>query len=412
MSDGPRQPEGLSADYWRLWGGSALSNLGDGVRITALPLLAAGLSRDPLAIGAVTAASFLPWILFSVPAGVVADRSDRRLLIVGGQIGRGLAVAGFAALVATGNQSLTAIYLIAIAIGLGEVLVDSAAQAAIPMLAPTGQLERANSRLIAVELLTNDVVGAPLGAWLFTIAAFAPFATDAVTFLGGALLVMGIRRPLQTPRTAGATSIRSDIAEGFRFLWRHPLLRGLVITVSLDNLAFTAATSLLVLLALDQLGLTEAGFGILVGIGALGGIAGSLAAQRLVDRFGRRAMLVVPTLASALALAVTGTASEPVTAGAGIFLVSGAVAIFNVVGRSLRQAVTPDRLLGRVVATFRLFGYAAIPLGSLGGGIFARYAGVPTTYVVAALVMVVAAIAMSRIVTPQRLEQAKRDSGR
>lgn len=395
-----------------MWGGSALSNLGDGVRLTALPLLASSLTRDPVAIGAVTAASFLPWIIFSPVAGVIADRSDRRWLIAASQVGRGLAVGGFAWLVAGGNQSLVAIYSIALVIGAGEVLVDSATQAAIPMVAPSGQLEQANSRIIAVEILTNEVVGAPLGAWLFALSAAIPFGLDAVTFLGGAALVAAISRPLRAEQSNQPRSVAGDIAEGFRYLWGHPLLRGLVVTISLVNLAATAASSLLVLLALEQLRITEVGFGVLIGIGAFGGIAGSLSAQRLVFRFGRRSMLIAPMAVEAVALATTGLAPNALVAGAGILLSGAAVGVFNVVGRSIRQAVTPDRLLGRVVATFRLFGYGAIPIGALLGGAIARAGGVAATYVLAAMSVALLTFAIARVVTPDRLTHGEADAGR
>ena len=396
-----------SRDFWLLWGGSALSNLGDGVRITAFPLLTSTLTRDPVAIGAVTAASFLPWIIFSPVAGVIADRSDRRWLIAVSQLGRGLAVAGFAWLVVGGNQSLISIYLVALLIGAGEVLVDSASQAAIPMVAPSGQLEQANSRMIAVEILTNDVVGAPLGGWLFAMSAAIPFGLDAVTFLGGAALVAGISRPLRAEQSGEARSLSADIAEGFKYLWGHPLLRGLMITISLVNLAATAASSLLVLLALEQLDLGEVGFGLLIGVGALGGIAGSLAAQRLVTRFGRRAMLIAPMGVEAAALAATGLASGVLLAGVGVLLSGASIGVFNVVGRSIRQAVTPDRLLGRVVATFRLFGYGVIPIGALVGGAIARTGGVRATYLLAAVAVALLTVAIARVVTPDRLSEGE-----
>ena len=395
-----------------MWGGSALSNLGDGVRITALPLLASSLTRDPVAIGVVTAASFLPWIIFSPIAGVIADRSDRRWLIAVSQLGRGLAVSGFAWLVVGGNQSLVAIYLVALLIGAGEVLVDSASQAAIPMVAPGGQLEKANSRMIAVEILTNDVVGAPLGGWLFALSAAIPFGLDAVTFLGGAALVAGISRPLRAEQTKEARSLRGDIAEGFRYLWHHPLLRGLVVTISLVNLAATAASSLLVLLVLEQLDMSEVGFGLLIGVGAIGGIAGSLSAQRLVTRFGRRAMLIAPMAVEAVALAATGLAPGVILAGVGVLLSGASIGVFNVVGRSIRQAVTPDRLLGRVVATFRLFGYGVIPIGALVGGVIGRAAGVPATYLLAAGAVGLLTVAMARVVTPERLSEGETGTGR
>lgn len=397
--------QGLSRDYWLLWSGSALSNLGDGVRLTAFPLLAAAFSRDPVAVGGVTAASFVPWMLFALPGGTLVDRFDRRRLIVWGQVARGVAVAIFAGLLAAGAGSLAALYVVAVLVGTGEVLVDSATQAVIPHLASTDQLELANSRLIAGEILTNEVTGGPLGGWLFLLAAAAPFAFDAATFLVGALLIAAIRRPLQIAERPQST-FGSDVVEGLRYLWHHPILRGLAWSLAVINLALTAATSLLVLLALDQLGLSASGFGILIGVGAVGGIVGSLLAQRLVKRFGRRTILITGIALSAPGFLLVGLAGNEIVAGVGVVLGGATVAMFNVVGRSLRQAITPDRLLGRVVASFRLFGYSAIPIGALVGGAVARVTSVRTTYVLSALVLAAATIAISRVVTNARLEQA------
>lgn len=387
-----------------MWSGSAVSNLGDGIRLTALPLMAATLTRDPVAIGAVTAATLAPWVVVGPVGGALADRTDRRTLIVAGQLLRGLAVGLFAVAVALGHADLALLYLVAFVIGMGEVAVDSAAQAAVPSLAPPDQLERANSRLIAVEVVTNNVAGGPLGGLLFAAGAALPFGVDAASFVLGAGLVLLIRRPLQAPRQPrAATGIWVDVKEGFSYLWDSVLLRGLAAGIAVVNLALTGATSLLVLLALDDLGMTEVGFGVLMGIGAVGGVIGSLAADGPVRWWGRRTVVVTATAVEAAALAVIGAAPGPIVAAVGVFLVSLGVGLFNVVGRALRQAVVPDRLLGRVVASFRVIGFGAIPLGAVLGGGLASVTSVRATFYAAAVVSGAAAVGLHKLLTPERL---------
>ncbi|HEY5891025.1 MAG TPA: MFS transporter, partial [Acidimicrobiia bacterium] len=182
-------PSKLSPDFWRLWWAAATSNIGDGIRVTALPLLMATITRDPVIVSGVTAATLAPWILFSLPGGAIVDRANRRTLMIAGQAVRALFVTVLAVAVAMGWESVLLIYATAFVIGTGEVFVDTSLQASIPMLVDETQLEDANGKLLAVEFVTNDALGGPVGAWLFATAAFLPFGFDAVTFLLAAFLI-------------------------------------------------------------------------------------------------------------------------------------------------------------------------------------------------------------------------------
>lgn len=378
-------------DFWLLWGGTAASNLGDGIRLTALPLLAATITTDPAAIGAVFAVSFLPWLLLSLVGGAAADRTDRRRLILWGQGLRGVAVAAFAALVATGNQEMAAVYVIALVIGAGEVVVDSALQAAIPRVVPAEDLDRANSRFLTARL-TAEIIGGPVGGALFAVAAFLPFLVDALSFGIGALLVVLITRPLQEATTEARpdTSILADIAEGARFLRNQPVLRGLAIAGALANLADAAIRGLMVLLVVELLDAAEVTFGLIIMVGALGGIAGSMAAPRIVAWLDRRAAVLIALATVAAGNATVGLAPNPAVVGIGAFGVMFAVCLWNVSSHSIRQRLTPDHLLGRVIATFRFVVLGAAPIGGLLGGVVARYIGIRETMVGAAGVSLLA----------------------
>lgn len=375
--------ERLSGDFWRFWSAAALSNLGDGIRITALPLLAASLTREPLAISLVTAASLLPWLLGPL-GGALVDRGNRKRLMVLGQLARGSAVATLALLAGSGHASLAAIYLVGLAVGAGEVIVDSASQAAIPLLAPRALLDRANSRLITVEIVTNDLVGGPLGAFLFALAVAAPFGVDAATFLIGGALVALVRRPLERERAPQApVTLRADVREGLAFVWRHPLLRPLATAILFTNIAFAGAGSLTVLLALQDLGLSEVGYGLLYGTGALGGVAGSLGADALARAVGRGPLMIATIVVMAISTGALGLAPDPISAALALAIGLAAVSSFNVIGRTARQRAAPDHLLGRVVAGFRLIGMAGVPIGAVLAGAVASATSVRTAYVAA-----------------------------
>ncbi|MDH3463482.1 MAG: MFS transporter, partial [Acidimicrobiia bacterium] len=261
----------LSRDYWRLWWAATASNIGDGIRLTALPLLVATLTRDPVVVTGVTAATTIPWIMFALPAGALVDRFDRKRIMIGGQVVRGVALALLTVTIAMGGETVVLIYAVGFIIGLGEVFVDSSLQAAIPMLAGDADLERANSNLLAVEFIANDAIGGPVGAWLFALLAAVPFGVDAVSFLLAAILICQIRSPLQQPGDGPAMPTGKAIKEGLTFVRDHRLLRGLALSVSGANFALGGGGALLVLLALDEIGASELQFGLIVGFGAAGG---------------------------------------------------------------------------------------------------------------------------------------------
>ncbi len=393
----------LSRDFWKLWTAAAISNIGDGIRVTALPLLIAAITRDPLIVSGVTAATFAPWILVSLPAGAIVDRLNRRHLMMIGQAVRGVVVGALALAILGGVESIPLIYVTAFVIGLGEVFVDSSSQAAIPMLVEEPELENANSKLLAVEFVTNDALGGPVGAWLFAYAPAIPFLLDSSTFLVAGLLISQITAPMQESVTAERPSMLDSIREGVSFVRNHELLGGIALAVALANLAVGAGGSILVLLALEVLGVSEVGFGLLVATGAIGGFIGAIAARRVSARIGRRMALTTGAALLGIGQAVMGLAVNGVIAGAGFFIGSLGVSVFSVVGRALRQGVTPDRLLGRVVATFRLIGVGAVPVGAVLAGVIADAFGLRVPYILGAAVIAIVTVAIYRIATEERI---------
>lgn len=372
-----------------------MSNLGDGVRVGALPLLALSFTTDARLISAVVAATMLPWLVIGPVGGALVDRVDRRRLIVGAQLGRGAAVGLLLAGLASGAADIWWLMVVAFALGAGEVLVDTSSQAAVPMLVTDEQLDRANGRLIAAITVLDNVVGVALGAVLFSVFTELPFIVDLATFVIGAALVSGVSRPLQGDRSERPpTSVRTDIVEGGRFLFGHRFLRGTMIAVTLSNVAGNVAFGVFVILVVQELGAAEASFGAVLAVGAVGGVLGSLFAGRIVERYGRRRVMGVLPFILAGAHAANAVATQVWMISASFFVASFVIVCFNVPGQSLRQAVTPEPLLGRVVASWRVFGMGLSPLGAILGGVITEASGVRFAMWGAAILEVVAGVAL------------------
>lgn len=392
------EPARLGPDFMRVWAAAAISNAGDGVRITALPLLAAAVTRNPIAISGILLAGNLPWLLCSLPAGAIVDRIDRRKLVSGVSAARALVMALLCAAVVFGEATLPALYAVAFLQGLGEVFSDNAVFALVPSVVPRERLEDANGRLESVVQVTNQFAGPAAGGFLFAHAAGLPLFLDAVSFLVMALLVRGVKlrsrpsvhREEEAPREK--TSIRADIAEGLRWLRARPALRNLSYIAALTNLALNGTFGIFVLFALEELSMSPTAFGILLSVEALGALGGSLLAARIRKHVG-----IPLAIAGALAVAgvanlvISSTGAVPVVA-AMMVSVAFAGGVWNVLTNSLRQAVTPDRLLGRVQSAHRLLSWGAVPFGTLLGGLAAHTLGLRAPFLISSFLLCALAI--------------------
>jgi MFS family permease len=406
----------LPADFWRLWSAATISSIGDGVRFAALPLLAAGLTRDPQSVSLVAAAAGLPWLVFGLPAGALVDRWDRKRVLWGVDFGRTAVVGLLAVTVASDLATVPLLMVAAFLLGSAETLFDSAAQAALPVIVPAARLEQANGRLYAGMLVAGGFAGPPLGGLLFGVAAPAPFGFDAVTFLAAALLALGLRTDLTVPAAATATAIRepagrlhvrAQIAEGVRWLWRHRELRAMCLLLTLWNLLENAILAVLVLWALEVLRLPKAAYGVLLTGLAAGGVLGSLLADRIGRTFGAGRGIAASLWGTVLAYVGLGLTRHGAVAFVLLGLVGAAAMVWNVLTASFRQAVVPGRLQGRINSVYRAATWGVIPVGAALGGAVAHHLGLPTPFLLGAALLAVAGAVGLPHLSGTRLAQAR-----
>ncbi|MEU4514589.1 MFS transporter [Nonomuraea wenchangensis] len=360
---------------------SWLTNLGDGVAAAAGPLLIATLTRDPLMISLSALVAWAPPLVFSLYAGVLSDRHDRRVIVLVANAARALVLAALVVLLMTGTLTV-ATALIALTLrSVAEVFADNATATLTPMLVGRDDLVVANARLGTGFITLNQLAGPPVGAALFGLGLAWPFAGQLLLVAAGIVLVSRVRLPPRERPAAGARpSTLRELVEGFRWTVRHAAVRTLALTILIFNFTFGAAWSVLVLYTQEQLGLGAIGFGLMTTIGGIGGLLGTGLYGAITRRVSLGALmrigLVIETFTH-LGLALT---RSPWVAG-GIFLAFGAHAfIWGTTSVTVRQRAVPRELQGRVGSVNTVATYAGLVVGSLIGGVLAARFGVAAPF--------------------------------
>lgn len=412
-------PSELGTRYWRLWSASTLSNLSDGIYQVVLPLTAVTYTRSPILVAAVSVVSYLPWLLFALPAGVLADRHDRRRLMLLMSGLRLCALAGFGVAVLLGIDGLPLLYAMALAMGVAEVLFDTSAQSILPMLVRRDQLGIANARLYAAQEIMNNFTGRAVGGVLLgvsvTLAFFVPAGLCGLAVIG-LLVLRGAYRavPANVGPGADPTTMREDIVAAVRYLWGQRVLRTLAGMVGGMNLASTAFWSVFVLYAVgpqSPMQLSAAGFGWLTACTAAGAVLGSVVVERLQRWLGRARLLTLAVLMNASSLAIPVVTTHAVAVATGFALAGLGVMVWNVLTVSLRQRSVPDALLGRVNACYRVVAWGAMPIGAGIGGVLGEIVGLRGTFAFAA-VLVLMLLVGRRTVTDITMNAAEIDADR
>jgi MFS family permease len=376
----------MDAGFWRLYSSSATSNLADGIGRVALPLLATHYTRNPVLISSLASLSFLPWLFFALPSGALVDRVDRRYAMAAANAVRAVAALTLGVLAAVGAANIVVLYVVAFALGLAETVYDSAIRAILPQVVRKDRLDSANGLLTVEETLGQIFLGAPLGSVLLVLAIAAPFLINGVGFALAALLVLTLRGNFRPVRASAPVSIRRDIADGVRYLTLVSAATGFLQSM---------ATALLVLYVLEILHLPQGDFGyVLIGAG-VGAILGGVVTPALATRMGKGPLLVIGAVVSASGVLLMGFVSNGYVAGTLFAVSSSGVMVWNVLTMSLRQALIPHELFGRVQGAYRTLVWGAIPLGSLTGGLVAHAAGLRWVFVTSGGGLLLMAVALA-----------------
>lgn len=382
----------LGPGFRALYLGALISNIGDGVRLAALPLLASSLTTSPFLIAAVTAAQYLAWLVFGPFGGAVVDRSDRRRVILTTQLWRGLLMGGLALLVWSDHAEIWQVCIVAFAITVGEILVDPSTVALVPTLVDDADLDRANGRISSVEIVTNDFAGAPLGSMLFALAPWLPFVIDACSYLGSLMPFRGL--PSRPHRDPPATRLRSDAVAGFRWLRAHRVLAPFTASQVVYYFGFAAGFSLLVVLVTDELDGSAFAFGVLLAVGAAGAFLGSFWGARVTTSVGTRTTLA-GCVAAQGATVVAVSIAPSVSVVAALWFLNGIPAgLQRPAARSMQQRLTPNELLGRINVSVRIFTRGVIVFGALAAGALATATNVRWSFAAGGAIQLIAGAVM------------------
>jgi MFS family permease len=364
----------MGTSFRWLVGSSWIDNLADGIGLAAAPLLIASETQDPLLVALGALLQRLPWLLFGLYAGVLADRMDRRLIVVAVNLMRAAVLAVLTATIVTGRVDVAVVLAAMLALGTAEVFADTATGTLLPMVVATDDLGLGNARLMAGVITMNQLVGPAVGAALFAAGMASPFLTQSVLVALGAVLISRMHVP-SIDRSAEPSRVGRDILDGLRWTWGNAALRTLTLTIVTFNVTFGAAFSVLVLYASQRLGLGPIGFGLLSTVVAAGGLAGT-GAYDWLERHASvadimRGGLVIETFTH-LGLAVTRTGWVAMT----ILFVFGAHAfVWATTSRTVRMRTVPSRLQGRVGSVYSIGVFGGILAGQALGGVIARIWG-------------------------------------
>jgi len=397
----PVHKDRLDDRFAKLWTAATTSALGSGLQLVATPLLIASRTHDPLLISGVSAVSWLPWLLFALPGGVLVDRVDRRRLMIWLDWSRAAAMLVLATAIATGHPNIALVYVVLFWINTGEIVFRSASQAMIQSVVPRSRLERANGWLTGGATVTGSMLAGPLGGFLFAIAVSIPYYVNAGTYVASAIAITLVAGQFRATPAAGqpedARSLQRDLSEGLRWLMRQRLLRTMALLIGLLNVTLTAALAVLVLLARERLHLGSVGYGVLFTCLAAGGLLGAIIGDRLIQKVTATWTVRVGLLIEAGTHLALAAATRGWIVGVALFAFGIHGSLWTIVGGSLRQRLTPPEMLGRVSSANLFLSAGGNCIGALLGGVIADSFGITAPYWVGFVVALVVSAATWRV---------------
>lgn len=373
-------PQRMGRSFRWLVGSSWVSNIGDGIAMAAGPLLVASQTSSPFLVALAALLNKLPWLLFGLWAGAIADRVDRRRLVIVANALRVLVIVALGAFIVTDVVNITLVLAVMLALGVAEVFADTTSQTLMPMLVPKRDLAIGHARLQAGFLTANQLAGPPLGALLFAAGTVWPFLVQAVTVSLAIVLVARVVTPPGPVREDVGTHIRQDIADGLRWVWRTPAVRTLMLTILTFNITYAAPMGVLVLYATEYLGMTQPQFGLLTTAMALGGLLSTALFDKLQRRFPFATIMRVVLTCEVLWHLVLALNTTAWGAFAAMFAFGVYSFLWGAISNAIRQRATPVELQGRVGSLNMVSIFGGILLGNALGGVIAEHWGLTAPF--------------------------------
>jgi MFS family permease len=377
-------------DFLKLWGGQAVSQMGSSITDIGLPFTAVlMLGASPLQMGLLSGSGAAVILIFGLFAGVLADRLRRRPILIFADLGRAVVLGTVPLAAALHRLSMGHLYLVAAASSLLTVLFEVSYQAYVPSLVDRENIADCNGKL-ALAGSVAEVAGPSLtGVLVAWITAPRAILFDAISFLLSAISIGLIRKPEPQPVQRPQPHMGQEIAEGLRASWNEPILRALVQRTATASFFLGFGSALYLIFAIRELGLSAALLGTIISVGGATSLAGGLVAPRLVGRFGFGPTFIGAAIVTGITMLVPTLSRGPVAVCAAILgtaqLFDMAWPIYHINELSLRQAVTPNHLLGRVNAAMHLLFRGVLPVGALAGGMIAEAIGIRLTLFLGAL---------------------------
>ena len=375
-------PAKLGGSFRWLFASSLVTNVGDGIALAAGPLLIASQTSDAFLVSMAVMAQVLPPLLFGFVAGAVADRMDRRRVVIVVNLARAAMLGVLAITVATDTVNIAIILASLFVLGTAETFADVASGSLLPRVVPREHLGVANARLQGAFLATNQLIAPPIGAFLFVVGAALPFAVDAACFALGALLVTRVVTSVAADpdATAPRGSLWSEMRDGFRWLLAHPPMRTLALTIVAFNVTWGAAWAVLVLYARDLLGMDAVGYGLMTTAVAIGGLIGTAMYGRLERRFSLGDIMRVGLLIETATHLIFALTRSPEVALLTMVVFGAHGFVWATTATTIRQRAVPDALLGRVTGIYTVGIYGGIVVGTPIGGLIAREFGLTAPF--------------------------------
>ena len=375
-------PPRLGRSFRWLVASSWSTNLGDGLAISAGPLLVASQTDEPFVVALAAIAQQLPWVIFGLTAGVIADRYDRRRIMIIVNLVRSLVLGVLAVAIVLDEVNVAIVLLAMFLLGTTETFVDVTSGTLLPMTVGREDLVAGTVRLSFGHTTLNRLVGPPLGAFLFAAGTAWPFVAQGLLMLFGAVLIRRIAfsRASDERDEEHPGSIRSGIAEGLRWLWNDPPVRTLTVIILTFNITFGATLAVFVLYVERRLGLGPIGFGALEAIGAVGGLFGAVLYVRVEQRFGMARLMRIGLVFETATHVVFALTTLPIIAMATLFAFGVHEAVWGTTETTIRQRSVPEQLQGRIGSVYMLGLVGGLVVGAVIGGTLAQIWGVTAPY--------------------------------